>query len=42
MKIRIASIRKIKFFTPNRKLAHLRREMKVSLIVKDKKISSWP
>jgi hypothetical protein len=36
------SIRKIKVFTPKRKVAHLKRAMKVSPIVKEKKLFSWP
>jgi hypothetical protein len=42
LKRRKTYISKIKFFTPKRKVGHLKRAMKVSLIVKEKKLISWP
>jgi hypothetical protein len=42
VKRRKTSISKRKVFTPKRKVAHLKRSMKVSLIVKEKKLFSWP
>jgi hypothetical protein len=42
VKRRKNSIRKMKSFTPKRKVAHLKREMKVCLIVKEKKLFTYP